>query len=63
MKYEHDYLFNADLKDPCRKIWTVGDMERKAKDEDEAPMKGSLRHYLRPKKESWFDKLLNYIYE
>ena len=61
--YTHDHLFDADRNDPFRKIWTLDDMERKAKQEDREPEERTLAYHLRSvKKESWFDKLLNYIY-
>ena len=66
--YTHDYLFDADRDDPYRKIWTLDDMEQKAKQEDLEPEKRTLAYHLskqvkKEKAKTWFDKLLDKIYE
>lgn len=66
--YSFDYLFDASLNDPYRKVFTLGDMERKTQEEDNAPLEQSFTHHLirheeREKNKSWFDKLLDKIYE
>ena len=58
-----DQYFNASCKFKDEGI-TVGEIENWAREEDEKAdrRRGTLNFYLRPKKESWFDKFLNYIY-
>ena len=59
-----DNYFDASNKNRNESI-TIGGIERWAKEEDENDdrRKGELAyHLLSVKKESWFDKFLNYIY-
>jgi hypothetical protein len=66
--YSHDYLFDASLNDPYRKIYTIRDMERKAEEEDIAPEIRTFRFHaikraIEENKKTWLDKFLDKIYE
>ena len=61
--YPFDLYFDASNKHKDSNI-TIGEVEDWAKQEDKKAdrRRGTLNFYLRPKKVSWFNKLLDYIY-